>query len=129
MTYDDLLDIAYNSGLQVKEESIRYDGCIKGKDITINKAMPTRYKKCALAEEMAHAGRNVGDIVDQSKIENQRQEYKARALAYEKIVPVENIRFAITDGYRTYHEVAEYIDVSVEFLVEAISYYQSKGLI
>jgi Zn-dependent peptidase ImmA (M78 family) len=129
MTYDDLLDEATAAGLRVAEEEIPYDGYICGCRIAVNSRMPTAYKKCALAEEIGHARLSVGNILDQTEIENQKQEHTARGWAYEHLIPVEHIRFAMQDGYSELWEIAEYIDISEPFLIEAIAHYKSKGLL
>jgi len=105
----------------------RYDGLLLDKLVLLNTSMPTSYKKCALAEELGHYHLTVGNILDQSVIGNQKQEHKARAWAYEKAIPVENIYFAIHDGYTEAWEIAEYLDVSEPFLLEAIEYYKTQG--
>ncbi|WP_227011758.1 ImmA/IrrE family metallo-endopeptidase [Paenibacillus lutimineralis] len=45
-------------------------------------------RKCILAEELGHYYLTVRDITDQSKLENQQQELRARQWGYEKLVPL-----------------------------------------
>ncbi len=57
--------------------------------------MPEGRKYSTLAEEIGHYETSVGDIPDQASINNRRQENVARKWAYIKILPIENILFAL----------------------------------
>ena len=132
MRYEDLKNYAEDQGLRVVEKdfkSKRLNGLCKGKIIGIKRELPTVAKKCVLAEEMGHVYTTYGNILDQRNANNMKQEYRAKVWAYEKLVPIENIRFALMDGYNQYYDMADYLDVSIEFLIEAVEYYRSKGLI
>ena len=99
-TYEDLLNEAYKEGITVKEKPLKYsDGRIKGNKIAIRKSIETdKEKACILAEELGHYYTTVGNILDQNDSNNRRQELIARKWAYEKILPIENILFAVQDG-------------------------------
>lgn len=83
-------------------------------------------KACILAEELGHYHTTYGNILDQSKIENRKQERRARAWAYEKLVPLTSILEAHWTGIQNQYELAEFLEVTEEFLHEAITYYKSK---
>ena len=125
MNYEALLDEAYENGLIVKEKPLKYnDGRIKGNKIAIRESIETtKAKACILAEELGHYYTTVGDILDQTVTENRRQEHVARKWAYEKILPIENILFALQDGYTEIWDMAEYLEVDEEFLRDALKYY------
>lgn len=119
---------AENRGLIVREMPLsKYDGLILDEDIYINKRMPTSYKKCAIAEEIGHYHTTVGNILDQSVIANQEQEHKARVWAYREVLPPENIQRTISGGCRETWEIAECLDVSEPYLLEALEYYKTQG--
>ena len=123
MTYEDLLDEALVDGLVVKEKPlVVYDGLIFGNKIAIKKDMTTAKKACVLAEELGHYYTTVGNILDQSNLENQRQEFRARIWAYEKILSIEKILEAASHGYTEPHDMAEYLDVDEEFLREYLAW-------
>lgn len=123
MTYEELLDEALVDGLCVKEKPlIAYDGLISGDRIAIRKDMTTAKKACVLAEELGHYHTTVGDILDQSNLENQRQEFRARIWAYEKILSIDKILEAAAQGYTALHDMAEFLDVDEEFLKEYLAW-------
>lgn len=125
MLYEALLDEAYEKGLIVKEKPLQYnDGRIKGDRIAIRQSIETSAKKaCILAEEIGHYETSSGDILDQTDTGNRKQEYTARRWAYHKLVPEENIRFAIADGHTEIWDMAEYLDVDEAFLRDALKFY------
>lgn len=86
----------------------------------------TAEKLCTLLEEIGHLYTTYGDITDQSKLENRKQELKARRWAYERLVRIPNLVQASKQGIRTKHELAEFLGVTEEFLHEALEYYKTK---
>lgn len=128
MKYEALLDEAYQEGLLVKEKPLKYnDGRIKGNKVAIRKSIATTNKKlCVLAEELGHYHTSVGDILDQTDIDNQKQECVARGWAYNKLVPFDRIREAYSSGYTEVYTMAEFLDVDEEFLRDSLVYYEGK---
>lgn len=124
-TYEKLLSEAYENGITVKEKPLQSsDGRIYNNRIAIRKSIETTAtKSCVLAEELGHYYTSVGDIIEQDNLNNRKQENIARKWAYEKIVPIEYIHFAISDGHKEIWDMAEYLDVDEEFLKEALKYY------
>lgn len=127
MTYDDLLKEADDKCLIVKEKHLRScKGRIRGNLIAIKKNLSTIEKVCVLAEEIAHADLTVGNILDLNSTNNRKQEYKARLLAYDKLVGIKGLIEAYETGCRNMSMVAEYLEVTEEFLYDTISTYRSK---
>jgi hypothetical protein len=128
MTYESLLTEADSLGLIVKEVDFKtYDGLCKGNRIGINKNLKTdKEKKCILAEEISHYKLTVGDISDLSKIENMKQEIKARREGYDKLVGITRIINAFEHGVKSLYEMSDFLDVTEEFLEDAIKYYKIK---
>lgn len=83
-------------------------------------------KKCILAEEIGHYLTSDGNILDQGNVENIKQEDKARGWAYFRVLDPVGFVFAYKAGCRSRHEIAEYLDVTEEFLQEAIGYFKRK---
>lgn len=126
MNYEALLAEAENEKLIVKEKLLKYnDGRIKGKRIAIRENMLTAEKACVLAEELGHYHTTYGNILDQSKTGNRKQELRARVWAYDKLIGLKGIVNAYKHGCQNLYEMAEYLDVTEEFLEEALKRYRS----
>lgn len=127
MEYTDLLIEADNLSLITKDKPLRaHDGRIKKNRIAIRQDMTETKKKCVLAEELGHFHTTVGDIMDQSSVCNRKQEHRARLWAYNKLIGLQGIIKAYNAGCQNYHETAEYLDVTEEFLKEAITCYKNQ---
>jgi hypothetical protein len=126
--YDLLIEEASAYGLQVIERDFKSkaQGLIKGSKIGIRKDMPTIQKACALAEEIAHYLTSVGNILDQSDVVNRKQELRARQWAYECMIPYEQIVQAHIAHISGRYELADFLEVSEDFLESAIERYTSK---
>ena len=127
-TYENLMDDAIALGCRVKEISLTaYDGLVFDNKIAIRKTIPTTAQKTdVLAEEIGHVLFTVGDILDQTDVNNRKQEYTARKWAYEKRIGIYRLIDALEYGCRDSAEAAEYLGVSEPFLEEAIDYYHQK---
>ena len=126
MDYDTLLKEADSHQLRVKEKTLKqFNGLIVGNKIAIRKDIETETEKsCVLAEELGHYYTSSGDILDQSKPENRKQEHRARLWAYNKMITMDKLANARKSGCRNRYEIAEYLDVTEEFLQEAIDSYK-----
>ena len=129
--YESLLDSAKNEDLFVEETPLFSGTRIKGlyydKHIAINKDLETDSDKaCILAEELGHHYTTVGNILDQGKTENRKQELKARAWAYDKLIGLRGIINAHNSKCQSVAEMADYLCVTEDFIVDAIQYYKSK---
>jgi len=128
MEYERLLKEAEELDVVIKEAHlITNKGLCKGNRIAISKTIKTNIEKyCVLAEELGHYKLTVGDITDQTKIENRRQEKRARNWGYEKLIDIISLVNAFNAGTRNRYEVAEYLNVTEEFLQEALEHYKEK---
>ena len=128
MNYEALLDEAHQEGLIVKEKPLKYNnGRIKGKRIAIRKDIETTTEKtCVLAEELGHHHTSVGDILDMSDSGNRKQERQARLWGYNKLIGLTGIIRAYEAGCQNCHEIAEFLDVTEEFLLDCIETYRDK---
>ena len=105
----------------------RLKGLYYDKIIAINKHIDTTAEEtCILAEELGHYYTTVGNIVDQKQVSNRRLERRARAWAYQKLVPLDKLVLAYKEGIRTKYELAEFLGVTEQFLAEALKYYKEK---
>lgn len=127
MTYEELLIEADEEGLTTKEKPLLiYEGRIKGNKIAIRQSLTTSQKACALSEELGHYYTNTGNIIDLSDVRNCKQEYKARLWAYDKQIGLLGLIRAYEQGCINHSEIAEYLEVTNEFLEECIECYRSK---
>jgi hypothetical protein len=129
MSYEKLLREAQQASVEVYEKQMRpsIKGLYSNKIVWINKGLATSIdKKCILAEELGHYHTSHGTILDQTKLQNRKQENRARNWAYERLIPLSKIVQAHRAGIRNKHELADFFDVTEEFLERAINWYKDK---
>lgn len=128
MNYEQLLTVADQNDLTVKEHPLAdHDGLLKGKRIAIRKDIETQAEKsCVLAEELGHHYTSSGDILDQTDVMNQKQEYRARLYGYNLKIGLTGLIRAYEAGCRNLYEMAEFLNATEEYLTEAIQCYRSK---
>lgn len=128
MNYEELLIEADSNNLIAKEKPLLANaGRIKGNRIAIKKDLPTQTEKaCVLAEELGHFYTSTGNILDMSDTSNRKQELRARLWAYNKQIGLRGLIDCYKANCKSIHEMAEYLDVTEEFLLEAIECYRSK---
>lgn len=128
--YEELLNEADNQNVYVIENAnfiSSSDGLINVDVIGINTRIRSRTKRtCILAEELGHYYTTTGDILDQTDVKNRNQEHIARMWAYNKLVGLRGIISAYEAGCNNTYEIAEYLDVTEDFLLDAIEKYTSK---
>lgn len=126
--YEILLDEANDKGLIVKEKSLQSsNGHIKGNRIAIRKDLKTTVEKaCVLAEELGHYETTVGDILEMSSSWNRKQERQARLNGYNRMIGVFGIIRAYEAGCQAQHEIADFLNVTEEYLLECIECYRDK---
>ena len=129
MTYENLLVEVDNKGVEVFENDRigKLHGLYVDNTITINSNLDTNTEKlCVLCEELGHYHTTCGNILDQNKTENRKQERRARGWAYERLVSITRLISASKQGIRNRYELAEFLGVSEKFIEEAIQYYKDK---
>ncbi|MFV0343822.1 MAG: ImmA/IrrE family metallo-endopeptidase [Anaerocolumna sp.] len=128
MTYWELLEEATAYSVKVKEKPLTsHDGLCNGNKIAIRKDIPTlKEKGCVLAEELGHYHLTVGNTLDLRNENNVRQERKARVWAYDKQIGLTGIINSFNHGCKNYYEMADYLDVTEEFLHDALDCYKGK---
>lgn len=128
MDYEALLIEADKDGLIVKEKPLQYNnGRVKGNRIAIRKDIDTSAEKaCVLAEELGHHHTSVGDILDISDAGNRKQERQARLWGYNKLIGLKRLIEAYEHGCRDRYELAEYLEVTDEYLQDCIDCYREK---
>lgn len=128
MNYEELLIEADNNNLITREKSLSANaGRIRGNRIAIKKDLPTQKEKaCVLAEELGHFYTSSGNILDMSDISNRMQEARARLWAFNRQVGLRGLIDCYKNRCLTLHDMAEHLDVTEQFLQDAIDCYRSK---
>lgn len=128
MNYEELLIEADNNNLITREKSLSANaGRIRGNRIALKKDLPTQKEKaCVLAEELGHFYTSSGNILDMSDISNRKQEARARLWAFNRQVGLRGLIDCYKNRCLTLHDMAEHLDVTEQFLQDAIDCYRSK---
>ncbi|MCC3755543.1 ImmA/IrrE family metallo-endopeptidase [Staphylococcus capitis] len=98
---------------------------INGK-IYINSNLSETRKAEVLYEELAHHKLTYGNILDQSKDINRKFENYARRYGYEAALPLRIIVEAHNYGVNNLYELAEYVQLSEEHVLEILNHYKNK---
>lgn len=128
-TYECLQDEACEDGIDVIDytfHSNRIKGLYCDGTVAIRKDMNTAQKTCALAEELGHHKTSVGNILDMTSAVNRKQERQARLHGYNRLIGLTGIINAFNAGCQNKYEIAEYLDITNEYLEECISCYRDK---
>lgn len=128
MNYEELLDTADQLDLAVKEQPLTvHDGLIRGRRIAIRKSIETQAEKsCVLAEELGHYFTSFGNILNMDEIQNRKQELRARLSGYDMQIGLIGIIECYKHHCRSLYEMAEYLQVTEEYLKEALECYSRK---
>lgn len=129
-TYEFLKDSACRDGIYVIDyhfSSPNIKGLYADNTIAINKALSTKAERsCILAEELGHHYTSAGNILDQNDVANHKQEFRARVYGYNLLIGLRGIIQAYEAGCRNLYEMAEHLDVTEEYLKEALECYRKK---
>lgn len=127
-TYEKMLIDASNNGFEIVEKNFKSDakGLCKGKKIGIRKDMSDTEKVCVLAEELGHYYTSVGNILDQNNVNNKKQELVARRWATNILLCPADLIEACRAGNEYISDIAEYLGVTSEFLIDAINVFSAK---
>lgn len=103
-----------------------YEGLYRDNRIYLDSTLPLDRKKEILLEEYWHHKTSVGNIINYDTFENRKQEIVARNKAYENIVTPQALINCFHEGLSNTWEVADYLNVSQDFLQGAFQHYRSK---
>lgn len=115
--YEELL-AQYENECDISEHVMESSGLYCDSHIWINKGLSDSEKLCVLAEEIGHHYTNHGDILDQSKTANIKQERLARKYGYNLILSVDDVYRAVRKGYTDIWDIADYLDIPESYLRE-----------
>lgn len=104
-----------------------HDGLYFNDSIALSNRLKTyKEKTCVLAEELGHHYTTVGNILDMKHAHNRKQERQARLWAYNEQIGLRGLVEAYKYGCRNRYEIAEYLEVTEEFLQDCIDCYRDK---
>ena len=127
MTYEDLLIESEKENLIVKEKNMTgYKGRIYKNRIAIRKSLTSIEKSCVLAEELGHYHTTTGDIQDQTRTDNRKQELHARLWGYNRQIGLLGIINAYKARRTSLEDMSDFLGVTPEYLLEALERYRSK---
>ncbi|MBF1171308.1 MAG: ImmA/IrrE family metallo-endopeptidase [[Eubacterium] sulci] len=121
--YEELI-AEYENELNIEEHSMINKGLYCDNIVWINRKMSTAEKLSIVAEEIGHYKTSSGNILDQDSIANIKQELQARRWAYEKVLPLDLVMQAITNGLTEVYDLAEHFDVTEMFMRECLKHYR-----
>lgn len=129
--YEQLLDEANKKNITVIENydftGTQLKGLYCDSVIAIgNTTTSDTERACILAEELGHHYTAVGNILDQSSVENRKQELYGKIWAYNNQIGLTGLINAYKNHCQSAHEVSEYLGITDEFLNDALTYYRSK---
>ena len=110
----------------VNFKSDRLHGLYVDGSIAIHTGMNAAQTADTLAEELEHHSTSFGNILDQSDANSRKQERLARFRAYNRRIGLSGIIQGYRHHCRSRHELADCLDVSEEFLAEALECYREK---
>ena len=118
-----------NDWIEIKETSKLPDfqpGCYMNGKIYIKNNLSETRKAEVLYEELAHHKLTYGNILDQSKWINRKFENYAKRHGYEAALPLRIIIEAHHYGVSNLYELAEYVQLSEEHVLEILEHYRNK---
>ncbi|OCX46890.1 hypothetical protein BFD03_08715 [Limosilactobacillus reuteri] len=99
-------------------------------DVYLNRANSDIKMYEILQEEIAHYDTTAGDIVTKDTPDGRKQEHKARSLAMMRAVSLDKLIYCYQHDIWNLEDIADYCNVDVEYLMDAIDNYRVKrGLI
>lgn len=123
--YEEQIMRAEKDALRVYEKPFKtYDGRIKGNKICIRRDMPQIKKACILAEERGHFHTCTSNLLESSEISNDKLEIKGRRWAHNEMIGLRGLTSAYNRHCETLEEMADYLNVTEEFLLEALDAYR-----
>lgn len=128
-SYESLMEEACRDGVEVYDypfSSERIRGLYCDGAIAIRQDMTTAEKSCILAEELGHHHTTVGCIIEQDSVMDRKQERRARMWVYDKRIGLSGIIDGYRKGCQSLHELAECLDVTEEFLRDALERYRER---
>ena len=127
MTYDELLNEATTAGAIVKEVNFktRKSDNLYNK-IAIHKELSNYEKTFLLAKELGNYDNFIGNKAKNRNLNKRTKEFLERQYDYNKKIGIIGLISAFDNNCSDRCEIAKYLNVTLDYLNEAISYYEHK---
>lgn len=122
-----LEQLAYEEGIPIDYIDFSGDrlcGLYVDGSIALKKGMALEKTTDILAEELGHHFTTVGNIVEINDTSDMKQEQHARLYAYNLRIGLTGLLRAFKAHCQTPYDIAKYLGVSEEFLLEAVDRYR-----
>lgn len=127
--FEKLLTFIFNE-LPVLEfnlvEKIGKEGIYRNGRIYLDNSLNITEKRAVLAEEYGHHKRTVGNIIDYEEKGAWKEEWRARRYGIEILITLDDLLECAVNECFTKYDCAEYLDVPLEFLEDALIHYSNK---
>lgn len=134
--YERLLQEAADNGVFVLESfdlnnsitsTNRMNGLYMDGYIALDSGLNTTAERAGtLAEELGHHYTSHGNIINMDNVNSRQQEHDARLWGYNNLIGLQGIIRAFEHGCRNRYEMAGFLEVTEEYLEEALKCYRSK---
>lgn len=133
--YEELEQLAASCSIKIHLGILREDDALDGyyialRDgsclILINRHRPLAQRTAALAEELGHHFKSIGDLRDLRDIAAAKSERLAHDWSIESLLPMPALESQLQQGNGTVWELAEACDLPAEFIREAAAYHSRK---
>ncbi|MGF7437927.1 ImmA/IrrE family metallo-endopeptidase [Lentilactobacillus senioris] len=94
--------------------------------IFLERDQPEVDKQVILTEEFMHMLTSVGVIVNQSQLDNRRQERLARSMTYKSMLSLDDILDCYNRNIYEIYEIANELDLPIEFIQNALEYFKTQ---
>lgn len=101
------------------------DGTHYGIFLDINKVRTPIREKMAVSHEYAHYRTGSLYLIDADEVTRRKAENRAEKAQILRLIPRDDLKAALADGCRSTWELAEYFNVTEDFMRRAVSYYQT----
>lgn len=125
-TADEKIRFTYHA-LPARIKGLYYSAADVPPVIALTPHIPTSKEEiCVLAEELGHYHTSSGNLLAQGsdKLYVTKQEERASRWAYKKLVPLNSFVLAFEYGVQNKYELADYLDVTEDFLDYSLCYYK-----
>lgn len=122
-----LEQFAYDEGVTIDYvdfSSERLCGLYVDSSIALKKGMALEKTTDILAEELGHHFTTAGNIIEMKDASDIKQEQHARLYAYNLRIGLTGLLRAFKAHCQTPYDIAKYLEVSEEFLLEAVGRYR-----
>lgn len=128
--YEHLEQLAASHGLLIDTDLLREDDPLDGYIVSlrdgstlllINRHRPLAARTAALAEELGHYFRSIGDLRNLRDIAAAKSERLAHVWSVEALLPLEELQAHFARGNGTSWEIAEEVELPLDFVQEAVA--------